>query len=86
MKPDGENVNMENKTCRSRKRAGAEDLKRQRLYEVIEEALESLVEKGEMEKRLCPEDGKTYYRLRQRCSDQEITPRACDGAPCPSLP
>jgi hypothetical protein len=66
-------MNKENKTCTRIRRRSAEDLNRQLLYEVAEQALESLVEEGEMEKFFCPEDGKTYYRLRQRGGAQEVS-------------
>jgi hypothetical protein len=57
-------MDKENRIYRSRGRMSADDRKRQLLSEVAEEALELLVEEGEMEKFFCPEDGKTHYRLR----------------------
>jgi len=64
-------VDKENKTCAGRRRTSADDLQRQQLYELAEEALQSLVEDGQMEKFFCPEDGKTHYRLRRGCGVQE---------------
>ena len=64
-------MNKENKTCTSRRRRGTGYLNRQRLYQLVEEALESLVEKGQMERFFCSEDGKRHYRLREGCSIQE---------------
>jgi hypothetical protein len=72
-------MDKEDKTCRSRRRARADDRNRHRLYELAEQALESLVEEGQMEKRFCPEDGKTYYRLRSGCGIQEATAHSVEN-------
>jgi hypothetical protein len=66
-------MDRENKTCRSRRRPSADDLRRQQFYELIEEALESEVEEGQMEKAFCPEDGRSHFRLRTGSSGSNAT-------------
>jgi len=72
MKHDGENMNKEHRMRTSRCRS-AEDLGRQLVYELAEQALESQVKQGLVEKFFCPEDGQMHYRLRQRGGAQEAS-------------
>jgi hypothetical protein len=63
----------ENKKCASRRGTSADDLKRQRLYELVEEALESMVENGRLERRFDPKSGKRQYRLKTISDKQPAT-------------
>jgi hypothetical protein len=56
----GGNMDMKNKMCRSWRRPSADDLNRQRPYELIEHGLESKVEEGEM--------GRRHFRLKMGSS------------------
>jgi hypothetical protein len=77
----------ENRTCRTRKRRSAEELNQQQFRDLVERALESQIEKGLVERFFNPQDGRTYYRVRQTggaqeasCAPEEIRQDQIDAA------
>jgi predicted RNA-binding Zn-ribbon protein involved in translation (DUF1610 family) len=67
-----ESMDKKNKMCRSRRRASAVDRHVRQVYDYAEQALESQVEEGKMERFFCPEDGKMHYRLRPQARDGNV--------------